>query len=557
MSDKKKYQEIAEKAFGPEVKFYGNPDCPKPVTRRDFMGQVLGASAGFAAMPTIYDLLISSALAACDGEAGAASPQQVVFLVFDYRGGPNPNGAFLPGLDIGDKTSWRKVTNFERRGGVRLDTLNQAGQINTDFGGEMWNEHALTQALRASTSASARAATDFIVLPVRTENDYSANDGDRQSNRISPANVLSQIVSSGRLFKGVGTSASLSGGSQPSPVAVRRGDASFTQIRSPAQVRAAVAPGITVSNLGNQNAGFVWDSLQKMSNSQIDFLNQKPTQKNVQDVLSCMNKSGKNLSLGFSPNSVDPAGEELARAIFQIPPNGANAAAGVPSELITTGTLCHMLANGNATGGVIEIGGGDYHQQDANNVEGSFAQTANVTVTGQGVPVPRINTAANFENGFDTRAGMCLGAAIEYFHRKNVKAFIVTIQDGGTNTGDRPGFDNGRVPPSGDDAQAGIASVWVVNGNQAVRTGGSNLILATNSRQVGKVTVDAGVDNSVLGGISSNPEAISSVIVANYMAAAGLNFADPKYAGYFNLITNNPASLGANNQLVKLKKILT
>jgi len=504
------------------------------ISRRQFMGNASLGTIGYVAMPSFLNLLTQSATAAECGLSNVVNNDRVVFMIFDLAGGPSINAALLPGTVEGDKESFRNAGGNMAKRGAAISTVTSGNEVNLTraFGGTMWALHPFTQSLMAATSEKAKLSTDFFVINSVTDDDYSGILDDRVSAHSSPANMLAQVAPAGRIFKGVGTFANLSGTYQAAPSGSRKGAYSFVKVSSPTDIQNALKSGALVANLGATKASQVWDSLKNLNNSQVDFLNGRSLASESKDIIECMNVGGKSINLDFNVTSptVFPStttDTDLAQVFSNFNTNNFE------KQL---GTMAHLLANGNASGAAIAVAGGDYH------------------TLGQ----------AYIEN-YDRTAGDAIGKTIEYFTRKNIKAFIVTIQDGGIVT-DFSALNGttGRTNPAGDDLSGTIHSVWVVNPTSPIVTATSSqtrtlasksALLAdatTQSRQIGMITTGADVNGNGAGGLGRSATMSAQAIVANYLVAAGI---DPTpHGAMLNLLGADPTKISST--YIKLKKMV-
>jgi len=155
------------------------------------------------------------------------------------------------------------------------------------------------------------------------------------------------------------------------------------------------------------------------------------------------------------------------------------------SDFAKVASMIKLIINGHGGAGVISFGGYDYHTGMRSQGEAK-----------------------------DLKAGMAIGAIIEYAARKNQPCVIQVISDGSvtsTLTADMSVGGRGKYGWQGD-SQAQAASYFLVY-NPASRP----VLTGPNKNQIGsfKATGDVNGGSSVC---ANSPRALVDVMVANYLA---------------------------------------
>jgi len=153
-----------------------------------------------------------------------------------------------------------------------------------------------------------------------------------------------------------------------------------------------------------------------------------------------------------------------------------------------SGSIVKLLADNIAVGGVVTLGGYDYH--------GNGGQA---------------------QNDRDLAAGDMLGRIIRSFCLKGKNAMISLYTDGGTSSnGTTPDANQQRVPGTGDSGQRGLRVTFFVNGAGTTRPG-----MTTSLHQLGAYNNTGAVDTGADVLISSSPAKCCAVDLLNLLKFDG------------------------------------
>ena len=298
-----------------------------------------------------------------------------------------------------------------------------------------------------------------------------------------------------------------------------------TKIDRPEDVRGLVDTGRLPELLGANGAGYVASAIQSISDLKVEQIQENA---DVKDLVRCAySQSADLITLFGSPDALDPT---LDPIIINEPGQLNDPAVVAPpifsladlnqSEFRKTASVMKLVVEGHAGAGTIQFGGYDYHN----------------------------STRATGERK-DFTAGQAIGACIEYAHRNPFATdlMIYVFSDGSV-------FSDGQIDNSADGGGKGI---W--RGDNSSTACGLMLVYRKSakpdlmpayavSRQVGHFQQSGTVQtDSTL--VANNPEALSQMVVLNYMALNG------DTTGDFNTLFPGNALVADINNLVAFQPI--
>ncbi|HVF17039.1 MAG TPA: hypothetical protein VNA21_09010 [Steroidobacteraceae bacterium] len=479
----------------------------KPVTRRDFLAQGFLSGAATVIAPTMLASMLNPQRAAAlapDLNTIAVDPARcnirpgtgrIPFICFDLAGGANIAGSNVLVGQAGGQLNLLSTQGYSKLGipGDMLPNTATGDFIDQSMGIAFHSDSAWLRGILTKASPAAMALTNGIVIPARSENDTG-------NNPHNPMYGLAKAGPGGEGARGelltlIGSQNSESGGNSMAPAMMLNAELRPTKIDRNSDVAGLGSTGpapvlglgptvkaaesmarISGFKLGDPNdvapnttddpvtTGLITGDLESKRRAQCAYIKSAKT---MEDSLNDPSK--------FSPRT-DPD----IQAIFP----GAE----FGGEFEKTASVMKLVVPGAAGAGTISMGGYDYHTGDR--------------MTGE---------------ARDFRAGQCIGAVLEYAHRRQRPVMLYIFSDGSLSS-------NGRVDDSvggrgkgewtGDNQQTACSVILVYNptARPALMQPGRN--------QIGAFSKDGDVVTS------SNPGANSvnllvHMVLLNYMALNG------------------------------------
>jgi hypothetical protein len=516
-----------------------HPDAPllltnhrRPRTRREFLAQSFTTGSGLVIASSLAGLFsqragaalspdLQTQLAACVPTGGGGP--MIPFLCFDLAGGANIAGSnVLVGYKGGqqDKLS---LQGYSMLGLPSTMAPNPGGAttfIDTTLGLAFHSDSAFLRGINTTCSAAAKAKTNGAVIPARSENDTG-------NNPHNPMYAIYNAGAKGDLVDLIGSDNSDSGGNSMAPAMLIDLKARPTQVTRPSDVTALVGSSTTVPPVLNQgDMVMAMESVARISNTAIGnpSLNSGATGTGLAEYyLSSANstertsakceilKSADGTDKFGGNSSPDPAqdqaiigGGSFGGPIF-VDTNGQNAL-NSDGEYLKTASIMKLVIDGvspwqskrYAAAGTIEMGGFDYHTGDR--------------MTGE-------------ERDF--RAGQCMGACLEYAHRKQVPLMLYVFSDGSLSS-------NGMVDPNplgrgknnwdSDNQSTGAAFFLVYKPGAPGRPA---LLNGVASQQLGWMRTDGSVETAGSPAANSVTQLVDMVVL-NYLALHGTQSLDTR-----------------------------
>jgi hypothetical protein len=463
-------------------------DHPRPVTRREFLGQGFLTGAAYVTAPSILSLLgarNASAQATCSLTGAGAG--KIPFIGFDLGGGANIAGSNVMVGGLGGQDALLSEEGYERLG-LPLDVspLNsQITALDRTMNLAFHFDSAMLRGIMDKASPAALAKVEGVIVPSRSSNDTA-------NNPLNPIYGIYQAGSDGGLLSLIGTQSSESGGRSMSPASLVLPEVRPTKIDRPGDVRGLVDTGKLPQLLGATGAGQVASAIQAISQLKVEQIQEDAA---VKDLVNCAYQQSTDLITLFgSPDALDPLLDPIIT-------NNDPATFGQPiftagelnqSEFRKTASVMKLVAEGHAGAGTIEFGGYDYHN----------------------------STRATGERK-DFTAGQAIGACIEYADRNPLvgEMMIYLFSDGSV-------FSDGQIDNSADGRGKGI---WRGDSSSTAcavllvyrKSGKPDLIPAfATSRQVGHFRSTGTVETNA-NSVANNPEALAQMVILNYMALHG------------------------------------
>ena len=470
-------------------------DHPRPVTRREFLGQgfVTGsiALAGASAFSLFANPRAAYAALAPDIEALKNAPCNIVpgagkipFICFDLAGGANIAGSNVLVGQQGGQLDFLSTAGYSKLGIPGNMTPNSsigAGSfVDRQLGLAFHGDSAFLRGILERTAVTTRANVNGTVIPALSQNDTANN----------PHNPMYGIYSAGALgdlLPLIGSSSSDSGGNSLAPSYMMDTTARPTKVDRSSDVTGLVDTGKLVGLLSQADATAVLESMERISKKKIDNTTMRSdlsADAVVKDLVQCGYVKAADLAdrYGNAKQALDPDIDPLI-----VGPTGifTQAEYDGDNEIRKTAAVMKMVVNGYAGAGTVEMGGFDYHTGDRSTGEMR-----------------------------DFRAGRCMGACLEYAARRHMPLMLYVFSDGSLSSNgmiDNSAAGRGKGVWTGDN-QSTAAAFFLVYNPQGPTVAISN--------QIGHYTADGSVASTGSPGANA-VNLLAEMVVLNYMALHG------------------------------------
>ena len=446
------------------------------VSRRDFLGQGLIAGLGMVIAPSVLSMLAPSAARAqaidCGVAAGGAG--RIPFLVFDLAGGANIAGSNVIVGGPGGQMDPLDAAGYEKLGLPSGMFPTDPGQLDMSLGLAFHADSSILRGIQSRASAATQAGVNGSILCVRSENDTGNN----------PHNPMFGIGASGAdgdLVTLIGTENSDSGGRSAAPMSMFDPAMRPTKVSRASEARALVDAGRLSQLLDTQDAVSVMQTVEGLSALKVSQLNEDQA---LQDLLTCGYQQSTDLVDRYGdPTLLDPTLDPLivgqAGSIF------TQQELNQSSSFEATAAVMKLVVNGFAGAGTVESGGYDYH--DGTRATGEVR---------------------------DFRAGVMIGAVLEYAARLNTQVMIYVLSDGSVAAGseiDNSQDGRGKFVWQGDSSST--ASTLML----AFDPAGRPSLAGPDTNQLGYFRANGSVETAAIRP-ASNVELIPEAVVLNYLA---------------------------------------
>jgi len=284
---------------------YLHPGHPRPITRRELLGQGFLAGAAWVTAPSILSMLgarSASAQASCSLTGAGAG--KVPFIGFDLAGGANLAGSNVMVGGPGGQDDPLTEAGYERLGlPLDMSPLNsQIVAVDRTMNLAFHFDSALFRGILDKAAPTTLAKVEGVIVPSRSSNDTG-------NNPLNPIYGIFRAGSDGGLLSLIGTRSSESGGRSMAPASMIIPEARPTKIDRPGDVRGLVDTGKLPALLGATGAGEVASAIQGISQLKIDQINEDAA---VKDIVSCAYQQSTDLITLFGdPAALDPELDEI------------------------------------------------------------------------------------------------------------------------------------------------------------------------------------------------------------------------------------------------------
>lgn len=510
----------------------------RPLTRRDFISQGLMGGAATLVAPTVFGLFADprAAMAALspDLEALRAScgiavegAGKIPFICIDLAGGANMVGSNVLAGGPGGQLDYLTTQGYAKMGlpGDMIPSLNDPATglsyTNQDLGLAFHSDSAFLRGILRRISPATAANINGAVIPARSENDTG-------NNPHNPMYGIYRAGADGSLVSLIGSQASDSGGNSMAPINLIDLSVRPTKVDRASDVRGFVDTGQLAGMLGTkEDTVAVMESIQRISAAKMKAMDPKQPwldpdkgitrDEVVKELVACgYLKSADVIDRFGDPASLDPDRDPAI-----VGPSGifSEAEYAGDNEFRKTSAVMKMVIEGYAGAGTITMGGYDYH--------------------GQGRATGEIR---------DFRAGQCMGACLEYAHRRGRPLMLYVFSDGSlsaNNQVDNTPDGRGKFMWVSDDQQTAASFFLVYNprGRPQLYTGAAGPL--ERRQQLGWFRGSGDVETAS-SPAANNVNLLVQTVVLNYMALHGeQNLFASRFPGHGlgnldNMIAFNP-----------------
>lgn len=483
---------------------------PRPRTRREFLSQgfILGGATALGS--TVMSLgpnrsvalsgTLNTILADCGFSTQGAG--KIPFIAFDLAGGSNQAGSNVLVGQQGGQLDFLTTAGYERQGlpGDMVPSIVNPDTQTNDFVNQQLGlafhfDSPFLRGMLTRMSPATIANTNGAVIPARSDNDTG-------NNPHNPMYGIAAAGADGQLLTLIGSENSDSGGNSMAPLEQIDLTIRPTKVDRPSDVTSLVDVGDLTSILSQGDAVAVMESIYRISDQKMNSLDANQTitvDDVVKDLVRCGYLKSADLAERFAnPQTLDPVGDPMIAGptgIFsdaEVDPNNGRDG----QEFRKTASVMKMVINGFAGAGTVEMGGYDYH--GGRRAEGEVK---------------------------DFRAGICMGACLEYAARIGVPLMLYVMSDGSlTSNGviDNTADGRGKGEWTSDNSSTAATFFLVYNpGGRATLIGGTPEAQAQH-QQIGFMRQDGSVETGATPA-ANNVNLLTQTVILNYMALHGEN----------------------------------
>lgn len=442
---------------------------PKHMTRRELIQQGFLHGTGMMMLPTFLGSLSRQVMAQQMNCSSKSLNPKIPFIGLDLAGGASIAGGNVMVGGPNGQMDMLSAEGYTYQGFAP----NTATNTNNELGIIFHGDSAFLRGIKSKASAAALARVNGAIACTRLANDT-------QNNTQSPLYGIARAGAEGAVSRLSGTSNSVSGGRSMSPANFINDEWRPALISRYTQLTGTVDLGTMATEIGSTSAASVFRRIANLSNTNLNKVQEEQVKK---DLLKCGFKGATDTIETFS----DPAALDVMsdndlvsgnNSIFNVGEITGN------RKFDQAATYAKAIVNGYVGAGVMTFGGYDYHNGTRERGE-----------------------RADFE------AGVAMGAAIEYAHRKGQPLMFYTFSDGSVRSdGELDDSVNGRGKGvwRGDSGttSAGLILVYNPNGRAQLTPVGHQLgHYMMNGR------VDAGANL-----VSNSATNLAYWVILNYMA---------------------------------------
>lgn len=446
-------------------------DHPRPVSRRQFLGQGFLSGAAMVAMPTLGSFVAKAQRASAQPSCNVSGSNTMVpFICFDLAGGANMVGSNVIVGGPGGFDDFLSTGGYQKQGLPANILPTNAAQVDMSLGLPFHADSAFLRGIQDKIDPVLTAPfVNGMVFCARSDNDTG-------NNPHNPMYGINKAGAQGALVTLIGTDPSDSGGNSMAPANMIDPEVRPTKVDRPSDARGLVDTGQLVTLLDNVDAGLVMRAAERIT----DLKLQKMTETQiVEDLIMCGYIESTDLVENFgNPDQVDPLLDaNLTSVLSAAEINGQ-------STFRKTASVMKLVANGDAGAGTIELGGYDYHD----------------------------GTRATGEQR-DFTAGQAMGAVLEYARLIGTRVCVYVFSDGSVASDGVPQGGNGRNKFVWRNDNSSTAASFMLVFDPAAQP----QLRSPLSQQIGYYESNGSVNTSATP-CSNNPALLAEAVVLNYMA---------------------------------------
>ncbi|MCB1684985.1 MAG: hypothetical protein KDI31_10875 [Pseudomonadales bacterium] len=499
-----------------------HPAHPRPRTRREFLAQGFLAGGGALMGSALLSLggrahaALSPDLAALIAQCGIATQGagKIPFICFDLAGGSSQAGSNVLVGQRGGQLDFLSTAGYERQGlpGDMIPPIVNPQSQTNDFidqslGLAFHSDSAFLRGMMTRISPTTAANVSGAVIPARSDND-TGNNPHNPMYGIARAGIGRDINNNptiigkgadGSLLTLIGSANTDSGGNSMAPLSLIDLTIRPTKVDRPSDVTGLVDVGDLTSVLTQADAVAVMESIYRISDSKMNGMNTGQaitTSDVVKDLVRCGYLKSADLADRFgNPATLSPGGDPDivgATGIFTQPEwDAGNQNA---REFQKTASVMKMVINGFAGAGTVQMGGYDYH--GGRRAEGEVK---------------------------DFRAGVCMGACIEYAARVGVPLMLYVMSDGSLSSNgviDNTVDGRGKGEWTSDNSSTAATFFLVYSPNGRPTLIGGTPAEQARHQQIGFMRPDGSVETSGTPA-ANNVNLLVQTVLLNYMALHG------------------------------------
>lgn len=479
-------------------------DHPRPVTRRQFLSQgfMTGAAYTVGGIAPLLNPRNARADLAPDLDALRAVPCEITdgagkipFICFDLAGGANIAGSNVLVGGQGGQSDFLSTNGYEKMGlpGDMVPGLVDANGndfANFDLGLGFHFDSAFRRGIMSVVSPTTAANINGAIIPARSDNDTS-------NNPHNPMYGIALAGAKGSILTLAGSENSDSGGNSMLPQALFDPELRPTKVDRPSDVVNLVDTGDLVGILTKDDATKVMESIYRLSDEKmfnVETLVNRDA--DIDRAVRCGYLKAAHIADRFGGTPIDPGADPLivddATGIFTSAQ--FNAGNRDSREFQKTASVMKLVMNGFAGAGCVEMGGYDYH--GGRRAEGEVK---------------------------DFRAGVCMGACLEYAARLDKPLMMYVFSDGSLSSNgaiDNSTEGRGKGEWTSDNSSTAGAFFLVYNpprlgGRPVLR--GATLEEQMQHQQIGYMSADGSVQRAATP-MANNVNLLVNSVVLNYLA---------------------------------------
>ena len=478
----------------------------RPVSRRDFIGQgfMTGAATVLASplLSTLWNSGNAYADVLADLDPGGVKcaitngAGKIPFIAFDLSGGANIAGSNVLVGKQGGQHDFLSTAGYSKLGvtGAMMPNNSTTGSfIDSQFGLAFHSDSAFLRGMLMSTSVTSRAFVNGFVIPAMSQNDTNTNPH-------NPMYGIAKCGAKGQLLTLIGSVNSDAGGNSMAPASMVDLAIRPTKVASAADCTGLVDTG-SLGTMFTKSDGSpdtpstvaVMEAVDRLSRAKLAVTKPKladaTADASINSQVDCAYVRGAYLAEQFSsPAVLDPKVDANVTAAFA-------AVGGITAdrEFEKTAAVMKLVIDGMAGAGTIQMGGFDYHTGDRSTGEAR-----------------------------DFRAGVCIGACLEYAVRTGKELMLQVFSDGSLNSNgmiDNSTGGRGKGVWTGDNQSTACTFVLVV-GKVGRPVSAKTLNSPNEGPQLGYFQASGDV-NSAGSPAANSATATVDMILLNYLALHG------------------------------------